>query len=53
VASQIYETAFDDLDAPIQRVASVDVPMPYNRHLEAAALPSAEKVVEAVDRIVS
>src|SRR5216684_2302880 len=40
VASQIYEAAFDDLDAPIQRVASADTPMPYNRHLEAAALPS-------------
>jgi len=52
VASRIYELAFDDLDAPIQRVASVDVPMPYNRHLEAAALPSPKKVVEAVDRIV-
>jgi len=52
VASRIYEAAFDDLDAPIQRVASADVPMPYNRHLEAAALPSPEKVVEAVERIM-
>jgi pyruvate dehydrogenase E1 component beta subunit len=52
VASQIYEAAFDDLDAPIQRVASADTPMPYNRHLEAAALPSAQKIVEAVERVV-
>jgi pyruvate dehydrogenase E1 component beta subunit len=52
VATRIYEAAFDDLDAPIQRVAGVDCPAPYNRHLEAAALPSAEKVVEAVERIM-
>jgi pyruvate dehydrogenase E1 component subunit beta len=51
VASQIYEAAFDDLDAPVQRVASADVPMPYNRHLEAAALPSPEKIVQAVEHI--
>jgi pyruvate dehydrogenase E1 component beta subunit len=51
VASQIYQSAFDDLDAPIQRVASADVPMPYNRHLEAAALPSPEQIVQAVERI--
>ncbi len=51
VAAQIYQAAFDDLDAPIQRVASADVPMPYNRHLEAAALPSPDKIVRAVERI--
>ncbi len=51
VASQIYEAAFDDLDAPVQRVASADVPMPYNRHLEAAALPSPEQIVAAVERV--
>jgi pyruvate dehydrogenase E1 component beta subunit len=52
VASQIYEAAFDDLDAPIQRVASADTPMPYNRHLEAAALPSPAQIVAAVERVV-
>ncbi|HEV3109521.1 MAG TPA: alpha-ketoacid dehydrogenase subunit beta [Candidatus Binataceae bacterium] len=52
IASRIYEAAFDDLDAPVQRVASADVPMPYNRHLEAAALPSPQQIVEAVEHIV-
>jgi pyruvate dehydrogenase E1 component beta subunit len=52
LADRIYETAFDDLDAPIQRVASADTPMPYNRHLEAAALPSPQKIIEAVERVV-
>src|SRR5579885_70573 len=52
VASRIYEAAFDHLDAPVQRVASADVPMPYNRHLEAAALPSPGQIVQAVERVM-
>jgi pyruvate dehydrogenase E1 component beta subunit len=52
IASRIYEAAFDDLDAPVQRVASADVPMPYNRHLEAAALPSPGQIVQAVERVM-
>jgi pyruvate/2-oxoglutarate/acetoin dehydrogenase E1 component len=52
IASQIYEAAFDSLDAPVQRVASMDVPMPYNRHLEAAALPRVEDIVRAVEHVV-
>ncbi len=52
IASRIYEAAFDSLDAPIERVASLDVPMPYNRYLEAAALPKVEDIVRAVERVV-
>ena len=52
IASQIYEAAFDYLDAPIERVATKDIPMPYNRHLEAAALPTAEDVVKAAERLI-
>lgn len=48
VAAQIMEHAFDWLDAPVARVCGADVPMPYNRNLEYAALPSEEDVVEAV-----
>lgn len=48
LAAQIMEKAFDWLDAPVARVASKDVPLPYNRNLEFAALPSEEDVVEAV-----
>jgi pyruvate dehydrogenase E1 component beta subunit len=51
IAAQIYESAFDYLDAPIERVATKDIPMPYNRHLEAAALPTPEDVVKAVERL--
>lgn len=48
LSAQIMERAFDWLDAPVARVCSRDVPMPYNRNLEFAALPSEQDVVEAV-----
>lgn len=48
LSSQIMEHAFDWLDAPVARVSCKDVPLPYNRNLEFAALPSEEDVVEAV-----
>jgi pyruvate dehydrogenase E1 component beta subunit len=48
VCTLIQEGAFYDLDAPVARVCSADVPMPYARHLEQAALPSADDVVACV-----
>lgn len=48
ISAQLMERAFDWLDAPVARVCSRDVPLPYNRNLEFAALPSEEDVVEAV-----
>src|SRR5512143_2632157 len=39
VAARIVEGAFYDLDAPVERVCSAEVPIPYPRHLEEAALP--------------
>ncbi|HMS57647.1 MAG TPA: pyruvate dehydrogenase complex E1 component subunit beta [Tepidiformaceae bacterium] len=48
LSAQIMERAFDWLDAPVARVSGKDVPMPYNRNLEFAALPSEEDVAEAV-----
>ena len=48
VASTIQELAFDHLDAPVGRVGGADVPMPYARNLEQAAIPSEESVVKAV-----
>ncbi len=52
VASRIYEEAFDYLDAPIQRVAQKEVPLPYNRSLEQYALPQVEDVIKAVKEVV-
>jgi len=51
VVDYIQLHAFDYLDAPVQRVTQADVPLPYNKRLERAAKPSAEKVVEAVKQI--
>jgi pyruvate dehydrogenase E1 component beta subunit len=45
VSSRIMEGAFFDLDAPVARVCSAEVPMPYPRHLEQTALPQAETIV--------
>jgi len=45
--ARIVEQAFYELDAPLARVCSEEVPMPYARHMEAAALPQPEKIVAA------
>jgi pyruvate dehydrogenase E1 component beta subunit len=44
--------AFDDLDAPPARVTNLDVPMPYARNLESLVLPNAERVADAVRRLL-
>ena len=40
------EQAFYDLDAPVARVCTAEVPIPYAQHLEDAALPSVDRIVE-------
>ena len=52
VASRIYEEAFDYVDAPIQRVAQKEVPLPYNRELEQMALPQVDDVIKAVKEVL-
>jgi pyruvate/2-oxoglutarate/acetoin dehydrogenase E1 component len=47
IAARIMEHAFYDLDAPVARVCSAEVPMPYPKHLEDAALPSVSAVIAA------
>jgi pyruvate dehydrogenase E1 component beta subunit len=47
VTARIMEQSFYDLDAPVARVCSEEVPMPYARHLEEAALPQPEKIIAA------
>lgn len=46
LVAQITEAAFDELDAPVARVCSAEVPMPYAGHLEQAALPQAETIAQ-------
>jgi len=51
IAAITMEHAFDYLDAPVTRVCGEDVPMPYAKNLEAAALPNVDKVVAAVKSV--
>ena len=51
IAYRIQNQIFDELDAPILRVAQEDVPMPYNERLEKAVLPSADKLIAAVRKV--
>lgn len=52
VSARIYEEAFDYVDAPIKRVAQMEVPLPYNHTLEQMALPKVEDVVKAVKEVL-
>lgn len=48
IAAQVQEKAFDYLDAPIIRVANPNVPIPFAKNLEAAAIPDEERIISAV-----
>ncbi|WP_026380748.1 alpha-ketoacid dehydrogenase subunit beta [Afifella pfennigii] len=50
ISARIQEQAFFDLDAPVERVCSVEVPIPYPSHLEQAAIPQPETIAAAVRR---
>lgn len=51
IAARVQERLFHELDAPVQRVGAADVPTPYARGLEQAALPHADDIVRAVLKI--
>ncbi len=53
VAAIIAEEAFDYLKAPVKRLAGKDVPIPCNRQLEAAVVPSVDEIVEAIRSLVN
>lgn len=52
VIAQIMEGAFYDLDGPVARVCSAEVPIPYPKHLEDAALPQPEKIISTVRNLM-
>lgn len=52
VAAIIQEQAFDDLDAPVERVSGAEVPAPYARNLELAAFPGEGQIIDAVKRVL-
>src|SRR5690606_27990778 len=51
ISYQVMDNAFDYLDAPIKRVATVEAPMPYAKNLETAALPSVDKILDAIKEV--
>ncbi len=52
LASEIYKNCFDFLDAPIERVASLDCPIPYEHNLENAVIPDEKKIEDAVKKVL-
>jgi len=52
ISARIMEQAFWNLDAPVARVCSAEVPIPYPRHLEEAALPQAPAIVAAAKQVL-
>jgi pyruvate/2-oxoglutarate/acetoin dehydrogenase E1 component len=52
ISAILAEEAFYELDAPIERVCTLEVPIPYAKHLEDAAIPQVDRIVEAAQRSV-
>ncbi|MFK5925004.1 MAG: alpha-ketoacid dehydrogenase subunit beta [Desulfuromusa sp.] len=52
ISARIMEQAFYHLDAPVERICSAEVPMPYAKHMEEAALPQVTSIVETVRRMI-
>jgi pyruvate dehydrogenase E1 component beta subunit len=52
LAASITETCFWTLDAPVERLAGLEVPIPYARHLETAAIPQVDDIVAAATALV-
>lgn len=52
ITARIVENAFFELDAPVARVCSAEVPMPYPKHLEDAALPQTSKIIAAAKEVL-
>ena len=48
IAARIQYACFDDLDSPVERVGMAEVPLPYAKNLETAALPNEDRIAKAV-----
>ena len=51
IAATVMDEAFDELDAPVLRIAAHDIPMPFNDTLERETVPTVERIVEAVEKL--
>ena len=52
ISAQIMESGFYDLDGPVARICSAEVPIPYPKHLEDAALPHVASIMKAVQEMI-
>jgi pyruvate/2-oxoglutarate/acetoin dehydrogenase E1 component len=52
ISARIMEGAFYDLDGPVERICGIEVPMPYAKHLEEAALPQIGNIISTVKTMV-
>lgn len=52
ISARIMEEGFYDLDAPVARLCSAEVPIPYAKHLEDAALPQPETIIAAIEELI-
>ena len=52
ISARIMENIFYELDLPVERLCSAEVPMPYSKHMEEAAVPQPEGIVSTVKRMV-
>jgi pyruvate dehydrogenase E1 component beta subunit len=53
IADRVQRLAFDSLDAPVLRVSTLDVPMPYSAKLEQECMPNAKRVIDTVKRLLA
>jgi pyruvate dehydrogenase E1 component beta subunit len=53
IATRVMEEAFDYLDAPVVRVAGLDIPMPYSPPLDDAAVPQVDDIIRGVRQVLS
>lgn len=53
VGFQVMEHCFDDLDAPLIRVTQMETPMPYSKVLEKETMPSKEKIINAIEKVLA
>ena len=52
ISARIMEKGFYDLDLPVERICTLEVPIPYAKHMEEAALPRVETIIAAAQRMV-
>jgi len=52
IIGKLHKLCFDDLDAPIERLCSDEIPVPFNHYLEEAMIPSVDRVIEGVKEVM-